>query len=85
MIKRLLRWLWCPGPCLFDLHEEGGITGLSGEKCGKYYHLRCRTCGVMKRQHFEALGWGYNGSGHFCSMKCAAEWADAKVEGTSDS
>lgn len=24
-------------------------------------------------------GWGYNGSGTFCSMKCAAEWGDIKA------
>lgn len=37
-----------------------------------------------KRLRWFINGYGYMGSGHFCSMKCAAEWADVKVEGTSD-
>jgi hypothetical protein len=41
----------------------------------------CVWC--YKRLRFR-LGWGYNGSGHFCNMKCAAEWGDTKVEGTSE-
>lgn len=39
----------------------------------------CVWCRKRLRFHF---GWGYNGSGHFCSMKHAAEWGDVKVEGT---
>jgi hypothetical protein len=43
---------------------------------GKPICVWCR-----KRLRFR-FGWGYNGSGHFCGMKCAAEWGDTKVEGT---
>lgn len=39
----------------------------------------CIYC--RKRLRFR-LGWGYNGTGHFCNIKCAAEWGDNKVEGT---
>lgn len=38
----------------------------------------CVYC--LKRLRFR-IGWGYNGSGHFCNIKCAAEWGDIKVEG----
>ena len=41
----------------------------------------CVRCRKRLRFHF---GWGYNGSGHFCNMKCAAEWGDVKVEGTAE-
>ncbi len=36
-----------------------------------------------KRLRWYINGWGYAGSGHFCNMKCAAEWGDRKVVGTS--
>ncbi len=39
----------------------------------------CVWC--SKRLRFNC-GWGFNGSGHFCGMKCAAAWGDIKVEGT---
>lgn len=41
----------------------------------------CAYCRKRLRFHF---GWGYLGDGHFCGMKCAAEWGNAKVVGTSD-
>jgi hypothetical protein len=41
----------------------------------------CVSC--RKRLRFR-LGWGYIGEGHFCSMRCAADWASDKVMGTSD-
>jgi hypothetical protein len=41
----------------------------------------CADC--RKRLRFN-FGWGYEGEGHFCSMKCAARWASDKVLGTSD-
>lgn len=42
----------------------------------------CVFC--RKRLRWYINGWGYNGSGHFCNIKCAAEWGDIKVEGTSE-
>ncbi len=41
----------------------------------------CVYCEKRLRFH---IGWGYNGSGHFCNVKCAAEWADQKVIGTGE-
>lgn len=41
----------------------------------------CVWCDKRMRFHF---GWGYNGSGTFCSMKCAAEWGDTKASALSD-
>jgi hypothetical protein len=38
----------------------------------------CVKC--QKRLRAMVGGYGYNGNGHFCSMRCAAEWADLKVE-----
>lgn len=34
----------------------------------------CVQC--LHRLRAQFGGYGYNGSGHFCSMRCAAEWAD---------
>jgi hypothetical protein len=28
-------------------------------------------------------GWGYGAQGLFCSMRCAADWGNAKAQGTS--
>lgn len=42
----------------------------------------CVWCDKRLRFH---MGYGYNGMGHFCGMRCAAEWGDRKVEGTSAS
>lgn len=39
----------------------------------------CVKC--EKRLRCQFGGYGYNGSGHFCTMRCAAEWGDLKVEG----
>lgn len=39
----------------------------------------CVHCDKRLRTQFG--GYGYNGSGHFCSKTCAAEWADIKVQG----
>lgn len=41
----------------------------------------CVWC--TKRLRWFLSGYGFQGSGHFCSMRCAAEWGDIKVEGTS--
>ncbi len=41
-------------------------------------------CWCRKRLRWYLNGYGYNGSGHFCGMKCAAEWGDVKVESTGD-
>jgi hypothetical protein len=41
----------------------------------------CAKCEKKLRAQFG--GYGFNGSGHFCSMRCAAEWADLKVQSTS--
>jgi hypothetical protein len=41
----------------------------------------CVWC--RKRLRFR-VGWGYNGSGHFCNVRCAAEWGDTKVESVSE-
>lgn len=38
----------------------------------------CARC--QKRLRAQFGGYGYNGSGNFCSMRCAADWADTKVE-----
>lgn len=38
----------------------------------------CVQC--QKRLRAQFGGYGYSGSGHFCSMRCAAEWGDMKVE-----
>lgn len=38
----------------------------------------CVYC--QKRLRGQFGGYGYNGSGHFCSKTCAAEWGDRKVE-----
>lgn len=42
----------------------------------------CAFC--RKRLRWYINGYGYAGSGHFCNVHCAAEWADLKVIGTSD-
>lgn len=38
----------------------------------------CAKC--LKRLRAQFGGYGYNGSSNFCSMRCAADWADIKVE-----
>ena len=45
---------------------------------------RAVCCYCHKRLRWHINGWGYAGSGHFCNVKCAAEWADIKVIGTAD-
>jgi hypothetical protein len=42
----------------------------------------CVFC--QKHLRWYINGWGYAGSGHFCNMKCAADWGDIKVIGTAD-
>ena len=42
----------------------------------------CVFC--QKRLRWYINGYGYAGSGHFCNVRCAAEWADIKVIGTAD-
>jgi hypothetical protein len=39
----------------------------------------CVRCNKRLRAQFG--GYGYNGNGHFCTIRCAAEWADLKVQG----
>lgn len=36
-----------------------------------------------KRLRFR-IGWGYEGEGIFCRMKCAADWGNAKASALSD-
>lgn len=36
-----------------------------------------------KRLRFK-LGWGYEGEGIFCRMKCAADWGNTKAGALSD-
>jgi len=38
----------------------------------------CVKCEKRLRAQFGGYGW--NGNGHFCSIRCAAEWADLKVQ-----
>lgn len=38
----------------------------------------CVKC--QKRLRAQFGGYGYNGSSHFCTIRCAAEWAELKVE-----
>ena len=40
----------------------------------------CQMPNCRKRLRAQFGGYGYNGNGHFCSMRCAAEWADLKVQ-----
>lgn len=42
----------------------------------------CALC--QKRLRWFINGYGYAGSGHFCNIRCAAEWGDIKVIGTAD-
>lgn len=52
MLKRLFRWLWCPGPCKWTIYAQGNIMSGSAN-VGRFYHLRCETCGTMKHKSFE--------------------------------
>jgi len=51
VIKRFLRWLWCPGPCKWKIISKGDVTSI-GEVCGSYYDLQCETCGNVKNKTF---------------------------------
>lgn len=37
-------------------------------------------CFCDKRLRAQFGGYGWNGSSHFCTKDCAAEWAERKVE-----
>lgn len=49
MIKRFLRWIWCPGPCKWKIIQKGPIT-FEGKRCGTYYDLQCETCGIVRNK-----------------------------------
>jgi hypothetical protein len=50
MLKRLLRWLWCPGPCRQAVYREGPVADEFGI-IGWYFDMRCETCGRITRQN----------------------------------
>lgn len=43
------------------------------------------VCAWCRKRLRWNTGYGYEGEGFFCNMKCAATWANLKVQGTSDS
>jgi hypothetical protein len=52
MIKRLLRWLWCPGPCLWKTIAKVDIySDFSGSDLpvAHQYEQQCETCGIIRR------------------------------------
>lgn len=50
MIKRFLRWLWCPGPCRFVIIRAAQLFDDEAAKwpSGVKYVSRCTTCGAIR-------------------------------------
>ena len=50
MIKRFLRWLWCPGPCRFVIIREAKLFDSEVDRwpSGVKYVSRCTTCGAIR-------------------------------------
>lgn len=50
MIKRLLSWLWCPGPCIFEIYATVSLWSKLEDTIPSGHKIitMCKTCGTIR-------------------------------------